>query len=34
MSKWARKSADHHSEGRDLAKQLKIVDVGPDGRAT
>jgi hypothetical protein len=34
MSKWTRKSADHHSEGRDLAKQLKIVDVGPDGRAT
>jgi len=31
MSKWARKSASHHSEERDIAKQLKIVDVGLDG---
>jgi len=31
MSKWARKSASHQSEVRDLAQQLKIVDVGMDG---
>jgi hypothetical protein len=31
MSKWARKTADHQSEVRDLAHQLKIVDVGMDG---
>jgi hypothetical protein len=31
MSKWGRKTADHHSEGRDLAQQLKIIDVGIDG---
>ena len=28
MSKWARKTADHRSEVRDLAQLLKIVDVG------
>ena len=31
MSKWGRKTADHKSEARDLAHQLKIVDVGMDG---
>lgn len=34
MSKWARKSASHHSEVRDIAKQLKIVDVELVGAAT
>ena len=34
MSKWTRKSASHHSEGRDIAKQLKIVDVELVGAAT
>jgi hypothetical protein len=31
MSKWARKTADHKSEVRDLAAQLKIIEVGPEG---
>jgi len=31
MSKWARKTADHQSERRDIAVQLKIVDVEMDG---
>jgi hypothetical protein len=31
MSKWGRKTADHHSEVRNMAGQLKIVDVAPDG---
>jgi Transposase DDE domain/Insertion element 4 transposase N-terminal len=31
MSKWARKTADHQSERRDIAAQLKIVDVEMDG---
>jgi hypothetical protein len=33
MSKWGRKTADHHSEVRDMAGQLKIVDVELDGVA-
>jgi hypothetical protein len=28
MSKWARKTADHKSEVRDIAQQLKIIEVG------
>jgi hypothetical protein len=31
MSKWARKTADHKSEVRDIAAQLKIIEVGPEG---
>jgi len=27
MSKWARKNAAHHSEKRDITRQLKIVDI-------
>ena len=33
MSKWARKTADHLSQKRDLLNLLKIVDVGLDGIA-
>jgi len=31
MSKWARKTADHKSEVRDIAQQLKIIEVGREG---
>lgn len=31
MSKWGRKTDVHKSEVRDIAEQLKIVDVGMDG---
>jgi hypothetical protein len=31
MSKWARKTADHKSEVRDIAQQLKIIEVGLEG---
>lgn len=34
MSKWARKTADHLSQKRDLLNLLKIVDVGLDGVAS
>jgi hypothetical protein len=30
MSKWARKTADHHSTVQDIAQQLKIIEVGPE----
>jgi len=33
MSKWARKTADHKSEVRDIAKQLRIVDLELVGAA-
>jgi hypothetical protein len=33
MSNWARKTADHKSEERDIAKQLRIVDLEVAGAA-